>query len=497
MSENFLVEDEISLSSSDSSQYEKFICKTESNEIGDENTSFDMFFSSELCLSENITYKKLKEKSNEQTRMENKMYDIKLQKKLEKQNTRLTNLTFEESKARSDKTASENPYLTPSSYNSITKDLENTHDRCEQLDLKYPALLHNSNNDIQNISKPTNSIATNNDILIQSQIENMENASSDKNGIDNNSDILIHSQNVIIKNARSVKNNYINNNNVLIHGQNENISYKPNLKYNKICSNTNIKSLNDSVQNNIHFTHDKDKNSTSSVTKNICTNYSKNYSINLLDDSNVLANQNKKDIMNMPPFVSHWSLKCTEKFRNYSVPEPNLQKEKKCIFGFWQDYDAGVFHTLPTLGTGSSDSIHRISIDIVKNMLDTKINKNIVIIDCRFRYEYQGGHIKQAININTIEETERFYDASSTAILIFHCEYSSIRAPRLARCIRNKDRNANKYPNLKFPEIYIMEGGYKKFYMKYSKFCEPMCYVSMDDSNLQTENVKKYKKDTQ
>lgn len=30
------------------------------------------------------------------------------------------------------------------------------------------------------------------------------------------------------------------------------------------------------------------------------------------------------------------------------------------------------------------------------------------VIDCRFDYEYEGGHIKGAVNINTTNEIEEF-----------------------------------------------------------------------------------------
>ena len=58
---------------------------------------------------------------------------------------------------------------------------------------------------------------------------------------------------------------------------------------------------------------------------------------------------------------------------------------------------------------------------------------NILIVDCRFKYEYEGGHIKDAININCKSDLEKsFFGSKSTTeslmkqktIIIFHCEFS-------------------------------------------------------------------------
>ena len=63
------------------------------------------------------------------------------------------------------------------------------------------------------------------------------------------------------------------------------------------------------------------------------------------------------------------------------------------------------------------------------------------IIDCRFKYEYDGGHIPGAINITSaaaLEEMLLSEDRPSPSIsaerglktvLIFHCELSEMRAP--------------------------------------------------------------------
>ena len=60
-------------------------------------------------------------------------------------------------------------------------------------------------------------------------------------------------------------------------------------------------------------------------------------------------------------------------------------------------------------------------------------------------------------------------DPDKRCIVIFHCEFSSERGPTLSRFLRNQDRlrNNDSYPNLYYPEIYLLEGGYKAFYEQF------------------------------
>ena len=58
---------------------------------------------------------------------------------------------------------------------------------------------------------------------------------------------------------------------------------------------------------------------------------------------------------------------------------------------------------------------------------------NVMVLDCRFKYEYDGGHIKNAININCKSALEQQLFGSKElteslmrkkTIIIFHCEFS-------------------------------------------------------------------------
>jgi M-phase inducer tyrosine phosphatase len=57
-----------------------------------------------------------------------------------------------------------------------------------------------------------------------------------------------------------------------------------------------------------------------------------------------------------------------------------------------------------------------------------------IIVDCRFEYEFQGGHISGAVNVNSIDILEEKFFSEPTEnrqLIIFHCEYSAHRAPRM------------------------------------------------------------------
>ena len=130
----------------------------------------------------------------------------------------------------------------------------------------------------------------------------------------------------------------------------------------------------------------------------------------------------------------------------------------------------------------------RISKETLIGVLDGKFNhhfEKLVIIDCRFEYEYEGGHINGAVNYNDKDKlSSQLFDVEPTskALLVFHCEYSAHRAPIMAKFIRNKDRavNAEQYPKLTYPELYILDGGYSSFFKDYRPRCFPQNYVGMD-----------------
>ncbi|KAF2088414.1 Rhodanese-like protein [Saccharata proteae CBS 121410] len=139
--------------------------------------------------------------------------------------------------------------------------------------------------------------------------------------------------------------------------------------------------------------------------------------------------------------------------------------------------------------TGEPNSLPRIDSSTLVDVLNGEykhVYDEVMVIDCRFEYEFDGGHIDGALNYCEREPlAEKLFDPSRSAhqksLLVFHCEYSELRAPRMAEFIRSRDRTFNeaRYPRLSFPEVYILHGGYSSFYESYKNRCSPQDYRQM------------------
>lgn len=160
-------------------------------------------------------------------------------------------------------------------------------------------------------------------------------------------------------------------------------------------------------------------------------------------------------------------------------------------------------YALPTLNI-KHDRFKRIDTTTLVKLIDGDFKDSIesfTIIDCRYPYEYNGGHIVNSLNIHTsseliklfIEKTSKPTGRQTRDIIIFHCEFSSERGPRLMRLLREKDRQINKYPELLHPELYLLEGGYRQFYKQYKEYCIPQAYKPMKSRNHRDE-LKNYRK---
>ncbi|XP_043093718.1 cell division cycle 25 homolog d isoform X2 [Puntigrus tetrazona] len=171
-------------------------------------------------------------------------------------------------------------------------------------------------------------------------------------------------------------------------------------------------------------------------------------------------------------------------------------------------------HLLP-VESGGHQELHCVSAHTVASLIRGQFGaavEDFLIVDCRYPYEYQGGHIKGALNLYTESQMQQAVRQASAGaqlspgsdpsprtrtrgrpsdsppgeegssprkLIIFHCEFSSERGPHLCQYLRRLDRQVNVYPSLHYPELYLLLGGYKLFHASYPDLCDPRGYVPM------------------
>ncbi|XP_058135331.1 M-phase inducer phosphatase 3 isoform X3 [Dasypus novemcinctus] len=155
---------------------------------------------------------------------------------------------------------------------------------------------------------------------------------------------------------------------------------------------------------------------------------------------------------------------------------------------------------LPTV-SGKHQDLKYVNPETVAALLWGKFQgliEKFYIIDCRYPYEYLGGHIQGALNLYIQEELYDFFlkkpivplDTQKRIVIVFHCEFSSERGPRMCRSLREEDRALNQYPALYYPELYILKGGYRDFFPDYTDLCEPQSYCPMYHQDHKAELLK-------
>ncbi|NWV29081.1 MPIP2 phosphatase, partial [Origma solitaria] len=131
---------------------------------------------------------------------------------------------------------------------------------------------------------------------------------------------------------------------------------------------------------------------------------------------------------------------------------------------------------------------------VLTGCFSSSIDRSI-IVDCRYPYEYEGGHVKGAVNLPLQQEVEQFLleqpivalDGSKRVIIIFHCEFSLERGPKMCKFVREKDRSCHEYQRLHYPELYVLKGGYRHFFHQFPSLCEPRGYRPMHQPAFKEE----------
>lgn len=147
---------------------------------------------------------------------------------------------------------------------------------------------------------------------------------------------------------------------------------------------------------------------------------------------------------------------------------------------------------LPTVVGAAPSPFPCVAPQTVAELLDgtraVPAGHRLLIVDCRYPYEYAGGHIRGAVNVPVLDLRARLQAllypvaAAARTILLFHCEFSQQRGPRVMEAVRALDREHNlaQYPRLDYDQLYLIHGGYVLFHALHPHLCVPDgAYVPM------------------
>lgn len=174
---------------------------------------------------------------------------------------------------------------------------------------------------------------------------------------------------------------------------------------------------------------------------------------------------------------------------DYNIPQKDLNPDLMDKQDLTGDFKRML--SLPTTTSGKHQDLKYIDgstlVALCNGMSRNGSKIDTTIVDARYPYEFKGGHIKGAVNLFNPEMIEKYFyqdhvkstqsqenkenqtsetDSSHgpVRVIVFHCEFSSERAPAMLRCLRKLDRQRNRYPTLDFPELYLLKDGYKEFF---------------------------------
>ncbi|CAL6104188.1 Rhodanese-like_domain-containing protein [Hexamita inflata] len=119
---------------------------------------------------------------------------------------------------------------------------------------------------------------------------------------------------------------------------------------------------------------------------------------------------------------------------------------------------------------------------IESSQLDEEYPHDIILVDCRWNFEYDGGHIHSATNYNDAQKmrndlvVEKLLSLNPDTDIIFYCEFSQVRAVKMSDYLCKIDSIYNKDPQ--FSKIYVLDGGYSKFFEEYPELSTTGRYVT-------------------
>jgi M-phase inducer tyrosine phosphatase len=123
----------------------------------------------------------------------------------------------------------------------------------------------------------------------------------------------------------------------------------------------------------------------------------------------------------------------------------------------------------------TTSAFRRISADTFCTLVDQHHPnfKKLIVVDCRTKREYDGGHIKGAIRRHPFEGAfywlyNEIYDPQT--LIIFHCEFSAWRAPESIKMFTQQHAAAGRDPATL--HAFVLNGGYSEFWPAHKEYCD-------------------------
>lgn len=166
------------------------------------------------------------------------------------------------------------------------------------------------------------------------------------------------------------------------------------------------------------------------------------------------------------------------------------------------DFDfaaTAMLHCMPgerTVHRSSNDCVTRIRSESLHDLLSSESasNSGVIIVDCRFPYEFNAGHIIGAKSVTSLSQLCKLYETNlhRNPVIVFHCEFSQNRGPAFANAFRELDRKFNQdcYPKLSYKNVMILDGGFKAFHRHFPELCIGS-YLPMRHEGIDLNMLKK------
>ena len=126
--------------------------------------------------------------------------------------------------------------------------------------------------------------------------------------------------------------------------------------------------------------------------------------------------------------------------------------------------------------TRATKGVHYVKQEPLAEALQAAGGSNIVVLDMRQPYEFEGGHIREALHVDwrasdsnrkLRSSIKRSAGAAVVAVVIY-CEFGGKRSPQAA----TEAAKAIAAESIETGDVLVLQGGYSRFYAKFPALCD-------------------------